>query len=356
MEGLTQLVAAPSSSLLIDIDEQTQVGAARRAAVALGHLHNLRTDVIGRLAIVVTEAATNIVRHAGRGVVILRWLMVVDTPAVEILALDSGPGIPNLSRAMQDGYSTGGTSGQGLGAIGRLSMEFQVHSQHGMGTALFARVGTAKRPSSGARARGGLQDRLGVVSVPLRGETECGDAWHVTVGRQRVAVMLVDGLGHGPGAAAAAALAVAKFSSMGNNGSPELVLAGCDEAMRGSRGAALALTVVDEAARTTVFVGVGNVDGRVLADGSKAEHLVPQNGIVGHTMPTVRSTHTAWPAGACLIMHSDGISARWNLSAYEKLTHAHPALIAGLIFRDFGRSRDDATVVVLTDSPAAKAR
>jgi hypothetical protein len=48
-------------------------------------------------------------------------------------------------------------------------------------------------------------------------------------------------------------------------------------------------------------------------------------------------------------MHSDGISARWRLEAYEGLADAHPALIAGIIYRDFGRPRDDATVLVLTD-------
>jgi hypothetical protein len=92
------------------------------------------------------------------------------------------------------------------------------------------------------------------------------------------------------------------------------------------------------------------VDGRVLTpDGST--HLIPQNGIIGHTMPTLRSTSTPWPSGSRLVMHSDGVSARWRLDAYVGLWNAHPALIAGVVFRDYARARDDATVLVLADGP-----
>jgi anti-sigma regulatory factor (Ser/Thr protein kinase) len=351
MESVTAPAATEfGTSVRVDVDEQSQIGAARRCAVALGRAHHLSSDAVGRLAIIVTEAATNIVTHAGRGFVVLRALVAGNAPGVELLALDKGPGIPDVERAMRDGYSTSGTAGQGLGGVRRLADVFGIHSQRGMGTALLARVSERARPPIGVRRADSTDDDAGVVCVALRGETECGDAWRVVAARQRISVLVVDGLGHGPDAAAAAAAATTTFPQV-VSGPPDATLVALDAAMRDTRGAALSLVVIDTAARQAQFCGMGNVDGRVLANGA-TEHLVPQNGIVGHGMPTPRSMHIAWPVGARLVMHSDGIVPRWRVDAYEGQTPLHPALLAGLIYRDFARDRDDATVLVLRDDAA----
>jgi anti-sigma regulatory factor (Ser/Thr protein kinase) len=325
MESLTARVALPPSlSTLLIIDEQTQIGAARRSAIELGHTHGLSEDAVGRLAIAVTEAATNIIRHAGRGVMVLRALLSESNPAIEVLALDNGPGIPDVARAMRDGFSTSGTAGHGLGGMQRLADVFEIYSRPEKGTALVARVGNRPRSSERTPHPASLDDRLGVVCVPLRGESECGDAWRIAIGRQRLSVLLVDGLGHGPDAAAAAAIATNMFGRVASEPPEEAFLA-MSEAMRGSRGAALSVAVIDQAARLTRFSGVGNVDGRVIAPAG-TEHLTPQNGIVGHNMPTVRSVNVPWPVGARLVMHSDGIATPWRLDAYPGLMTAHPAL------------------------------
>ena len=355
MEGVIGEVAtAPGSSMRLDIEEQSQIGAARRFAVALGHSRGLGTDAVGRLALVVTEAATNILRHAGHGVIVLRTLDAGGTASVEMLALDKGPGIYNVERAMRDGYSTAGTAGKGLGAAQRLSELFEIHSQRGAGTALLARIGERTGPSNRARRVPSLDDRIGAVCIPVRGETECGDAWRVIAGPRRLSLLLVDGLGHGPEAAAAAGAATRLFPQL-VAGSPEAALASLDSALRTTRGAALSVAVIDEIGHATRFIGVGNVDGRVIADG-QTEHLVPQPGIVGGGIPVLRSTTTKWLAGARLVMHSDGIVARWRIDAYPGLVTAHPALLAGVIYRDFARDRDDATVLVLGNAAAEEQR
>ena len=341
------VVPVTSTSMLLCIDEASQVGAARRSAVALGHTQGLGEDAIGRLAIVVTEAATNIIRHATRGQVVLRALVNGAAPGVEVLALDSGPGIPDVARAMRDGFSTVGTAGHGLGGIQRLADTFDIHSQRDQGTVVLARIADVHRPAHRSDDAGALDDRLGVVCVPVQRETECGDAWQVIATAGRIAVLVVDGLGHGHGAAEVATLATTVYPSLAAR-SPEEALTGIDGALRGSRGAALSLVVLDETARQARFSGVGNVDGRVLHNGSAA-HLVPQNGIVGHAMPTLRPTTVAWPGGARLVMHSDGVSAKWRADAYPGLATAHPSLLAGVLYRDFGRERDDVTVLVLDD-------
>jgi serine phosphatase RsbU (regulator of sigma subunit) len=211
------------------------------------------------------------------------------------------------------------------------------------------RIGERAQSSERTPRAPSLDEQLGVVCVPLRGENECGDAWRVVVKGHLVSVLLVDGLGHGPEAAATAAIATTLFPRIVTEPLEKALLA-MSEAMRGSRGAALSMAVIDLAARETRFGGVGNVDGRVIALGG-AEHLTPQNGIVGHTMPTVRSVSVPWPVGALLVMHSDGITTRWRPDAYPGLMTAHPALVAGVLYRDFGRERDDATILVLGDRP-----
>jgi anti-sigma regulatory factor (Ser/Thr protein kinase) len=339
--------AASCASIRVDVDEQTQIGGARRAAVALAPAQHLASDTIGRLAIIATEAATNIVRHAGRGYVVMRAFARPDGVGVELLALDKGPGIPDVARAMRDGYSTIGTAGQGLGGIERLADVFDIHSQRGMGTALLARVGDGATRATRKSAASAADD-LGVVCIPLHGEIECGDAWHVNIGRNHITVLVVDGLGHGPDAAAAAAAAVTTFSKS-TGATPEATLAALDSALRDARGAAVSIVAIDRTHRRIQFSGVGNVDGRVISDGA-TEHLIPQNGIVGHGMPSPRSTDVAWPRGSRLVMHSDGIVPRWRIDAYENGGPLHPALLAGLIYRDFARDRDDATVLVLRDA------
>jgi anti-sigma regulatory factor (Ser/Thr protein kinase) len=345
-------IAAEFSTLVV-VDDQSEIGAARRAAIALGSLHGLGSDARGRLAIVVTEAATNIVRHAGGGVIVFRAIGTGASAAIEMLALDKGPGLGNVERAMTDGFSTSGTAGVGLGAMKRLSNVFEIYSQRDAGTALLARVGQA---SDAAHKKDSIDDRLGALCVPLRGETECGDAWRLSVGPQRVSIMVADGLGHGHGAAEAAAVAVALYPEIDHQ-PPAAALVQFDAATRGTRGLALSFVTIDEAGRHIDFCGVGNVEGRVLhADESKGSHFVPQNGIVGHTMPTVRMSSAPWPRGSRLVLHSDGVSARWRVEAYPGLMNAHPALMAGVIFRDFARQRDDATVIVLADRHAPEAR
>ncbi|MGI8496227.1 MAG: ATP-binding protein [Gemmatimonadaceae bacterium] len=343
---IERVATVGGSSICLDVDEHTQIGAARRSAVALGGAHNLGSDALARLAIVVTEAATNIVRHAGSGVIVLRSLVAGPAAAIEILALDKGPGIHDVARAMRDGYSTAGTAGDGLGAIQRLADVFEIHSQRAVGTALLARVGERQGQSAAS-----LDDRVGVVCVALRGQSACGDAWRVVVDRQRISVMLVDGLGHGPEAAEAADAAMTAFPRLASS-PPDIALVALDPALRETRGAALSLVAIDEETRAIRFSGVGNVDGRILTDGP-TQYLVPQNGIVGHGMPILRSTTASWPAGARLVLHSDGILSRWRMDAYPGLRPKHPALLAGVLYRDFSRKQDDVTVLVL-DGVAAQ--
>jgi anti-sigma regulatory factor (Ser/Thr protein kinase) len=344
-DGQRDGVGGPSSTL-VAVTDVSQVGEARRAAVALGLAAGLDETERGSLAIVVTEMATNLARHATQGVLMLRPLDAFagnGQPGVEALALDRGPGIANVARAMTDGFSTGGTSGAGLGAIRRMASEFDLFSTSPGGSAVLARV-TASRPRGEEPPERPAPFDLGVVCTPLGGSGPCGDGWLVLDGERHVALVVVDGLGHGLDAARAAdaALRVARAA-------PELAPAALVQrmhlALRATRGAAVAVAHVPRQAGEVRFAGVGNVAAAAVTPAG-TRSMASHNGTVGHMLHKVQEFTYPWTADACLVMHSDGLGSRWRLDAYPGLVHRSPALIAGVLYRDFARGRDDATVLV----------
>jgi anti-sigma regulatory factor (Ser/Thr protein kinase) len=344
----------PRVSSRLVIQDQLQVSTARLQAMAMARAHGFPSDAIERTGLVADEMAANILHHAGIGDIILRTVGEPTSGCVEILALDKGPGIGDIRRALRKVSAPAETGGSanGLPGVRKLADLFDVYAPPGRGTVVVAHVGaTVRHRATCACGESLTRGTMGVVCLPLHGEEECGDSWAVeTVGGTQV-VFLVDGLGHGPQAASAALAAMTVFREMVSE-APEVMLRAMHLALHHTRGAALSLAVLDRAARTAHFYGVGNVEGRVVTL-SANRHLLPQNGIVGQNMPRIQCATAEWPADGRLVMHSDGVSTRWRADQYPGLLARHPSLLAGVIFRDCARARDDATVLVLRDcSPA----
>jgi anti-sigma regulatory factor (Ser/Thr protein kinase) len=330
-------VTVASASFVFPVAESSQVGEARRRAVGLGASAGLDADQQGRLALVITELGSNLVKHAGGGVLLTRALP--GRPLVEVLAVDRGPGMANVSDCLRDGYSTTGSSGTGLGAVGRLASLVDVYSTRPGGTVILAHVG-AGNPSELSRR---LTVQMGAVSVAKDGEDVCGDGWAAAVSQELPAIMVVDGLGHGVGAADAARRAIEAFET-GAGQAPAAQVERIHDALRGSRGAAVAVARLDEARGVLDYAGVGNVSGVMVSEG-QTRHLVSSNGTAGHDRSRVHEFSYPWPSGALLVMHSDGLASRWQLERYPGLGHHHPAVIAGVLYRDWSRGRDDVTVL-----------
>jgi anti-sigma regulatory factor (Ser/Thr protein kinase) len=324
---------------VVGVTEPGAVAAARRAAVELASGLGLDEAAVGRVALAVTEAGTNLLKHAGGGSIVLRAVPDRAAPFVDILGLDRGPGMASVGRCLEDGYSTAGSPGTGLGALRRLSSQFDVYSG-AQGTAVLARVG----PSAPGAAPRAPAVHVEGLSLPRRGEQVCGDAFEVEHRPRGVAVLVADGLGHGPVAAAAAAAAVTAFGQT-RGGKPGSRLEVVHQALRPTRGAAVAIADLDLDTGVVRFAGLGNV-AAVLHDGAAARHLVSQPGTAGHVARRIEEYTYPWRRGDLLVAHSDGLSARLDLSGYPGLTRRHPALIAGVLYRDAGRELDDATVVV----------
>ncbi|HET9331658.1 MAG TPA: SpoIIE family protein phosphatase, partial [Steroidobacteraceae bacterium] len=196
----------------------------------------------------------------------------------------------------------------------------------------------------GRTARKAQDLELGTISVAVRGEFECGDAWSIACEAGRHALLVVDGLGHGTLAAAAATAAVAAFGER-PFAEPEDAMRELHRQLNGTRGAAGACAILDPEKSQLRYAGVGNIAGVIAVAGAQ-RGLLSHNGTLGAVMRRVHQLDCPWSAGSVLVMHSDGLSSRWSLAAYEDLAAHHPAVIAGVIYRDVSRQRDDATVLV----------
>ena len=338
----------------IRVDDTTHVGEARRLAASLCRDLDFGAPRIGQAALIVTELATNLFRHtAGAGgELVFRAIEEAGATGMDILSLDRGPGIANIGESLRDGCSTANSSGTGLGAIRRASSVFDVFSALGKGTVLFSRLWKGSPPALPPDAPPALC--VGAVCVPARGEQACGDAWSMQAGGQAqgtTTFMLADGLGHGPDAAAAADLAVAIFKRHALKSPAELVSL-IHAGLKGTRGAAVAVAELPgapPAARVVRFAGVGNIAGLMLC-GKSWKNLSSFPGTAGLEARKIQEFCYPWPEGGMLVLHSDGISGRWSLDDYPGLAHKHPALIAGVLFRDHQRPRDDSTVLVAMES------
>lgn len=323
--------------LSIPVSDASQAGEVRRAAARMAAEAGLPEVKCGEVAIVATELATNLARYGRQGRVIVQ---VSSEPGcgIEVLAIDAGPGMADVQKCLQDGFSTGGTPGNGLGAVRRLAAEFDLYSLPGKGTVVFARVAAATGSDPSAAFR------WAAISTPAPHEEQCGDAWRVAVREREITVMVVDGLGHGPEAAKAADLAVRLFEQHSFVG-PAAFCEHAHRALSGSRGAAIAAAQVSPAA-VVRYAGVGNISASVVSP-ETSRGMMSQNGTAGLQMRKVLQFDYPWPDRALLVMHSDGLSNRWALDDYQGLITRHPAVVAGVLHRDFLRGRDDATIVVM---------
>jgi anti-sigma regulatory factor (Ser/Thr protein kinase) len=331
------------------VEDASAVVACRNAGLAMAsrlHFPAARADA---LALAVTEAASNLHKHARQGALLLSVNRDADAPGIELVTIDSGPGLRDVGAAMQDGHSTAGTLGIGLGAIRRLADFCDLYSVPGHGTALVARFWPVSRepvsrePVSREPVSREPAIRSAGLIRPIAGEVECGDAFGVLRTEDAVTAVFCDGLGHGPLAAAASAAALAAV--LGESaGEPVTLLERAHRRMSGTRGGAVA--VVQVSGPRARFAGLGNVAAFILSAGSRKSMLsVP--GIAGYQARAFRQFEYEVPPGAAVILHSDGISSRWEAAAVPGVETKDPLLIAAVLLAEAGIHRDDAGVVVL---------
>jgi hypothetical protein len=256
---------------------------------------------------------------------------------VEIVAADRGPGIGDPGAAIADGHSTAGTLGVGLGAVHRLSDAVTVFSEPGRGTVVTARFQQAGADLADTDAAG--------MTRPITGEEVCGDAYAVMRANGRLRLMMCDGSGHGPLAASAAREAVRIFCERPAEEPPEQVIAAIHAALRSSRGGAVAVADLAPAERRVRFAGLGNIAASVVL-GDRKQGMISVPGIAGYQARTIRAFDHELPAGAAVVLHSDGLTEKWRPGQWTALFESTPLVIATALVRDAGVRNDDASVLV----------
>lgn len=324
----------------IAVQEESQVAEARRGAVSAARALGFGEEDAGRVAIVATELATNLVKHGKGGELLVGSYEDRTGSGIECLALDKGPGMADVGVSSRDGHSTAGSTGTGLGAINRGAHFVDIYSRPGLGTAVLVRM----RMGRPADAKPAAEPLSGAINLPKKGEEACGDAWCIRSHGDGFKLMVADGLGHGPTAAEASHAAVRVFFAEPMLPPGEL-LERMHAALRPTRGAAVSIADVHCGRGSVVFAGIGNVAG-VLVTGGSARRMVSHNGTVGHVAKRVQEFSYPFEGVPLIILCSDGLGTSWSLDSYPGIAHRHPSLIAGVLYRDFNRGRDDVTVLV----------
>jgi anti-sigma regulatory factor (Ser/Thr protein kinase) len=325
--------------MLIPVSESSQAGQARRTAVAFAEQLQMNESRCGSVALATTEMATNLVKHAGRGHILVQRIETMGNSGLRIMSVDKGPGIADVSKAISDGHSTAGSMGTGLGAVQRVSDSFELYSIPGSGTIVSAEFWLAKRPQ---HAESGI--KVAALSEPIVGEEVCGDGWGVRAGADATILMVVDGLGHGVLASEAAREAERILNAAHRESLPD-ILRDTHDALKKTRGAAFALAKIDANKGLLTFLGVGNVAASIVTAGS-SRSMASFNGTVGQQMGRVQEFKYPWNPGSILVMHSDGLATRWTLENYPGIWSKTPGTIAAILHRDYYRGRDDVTVLV----------
>lgn len=322
-------------TLVLALEDASQIGHARRMATQWAQRAGFDEADTGRAALVATELASNVLKHARRGALHLSMVTGRHGSGLEIVAVDRGPGF-DLAHCLVDGYSTRGTQGIGLSALTRQAQVFDAYAD-ARGAVVLARLYPRGTPA-------GTDYRYGVSHHALHGEGISGDSWRLAIDGDRTSAMVADGLGHGPQAAEAAQAAAGAFAESPFD-APEALLDRAHQRMAGTRGGAVAFARHDGQGLLR-FAGIGNVSASLVGEES-SRGLASHPGIVGAQFRKAHAFDYPHVAGQLLVMHSDGLQSRWRLGDYPGLWQRHPGVVAALLHRDYCRGRDDATVLVL---------
>jgi anti-sigma regulatory factor (Ser/Thr protein kinase) len=325
------------AAALPTIDEAS-VSVARETVRRVGE--GLDRTLVERVALAASELVQNQLRHARRGQFAARRVARGGVPGLEIIAADAGNGIADPARALAGPGPSATSLGAGLAGARRMTQEMDIDVRVGEGTCVRARAFAAEVP----RRR-----EIGVVGRALAYEPCCGD--HAAFARTDDALVLavVDGVGHGPAAREAADLAVGVFHAHAAE-APVDVLAACDAALLSTRGAVMGVARIHEppgAPGQIDHAAVGNIMTRIERYRSAR--------ILGGTPATLGARGVrrkpfaetvALEPGEVVLMYTDGLKSRVNLSEEPTLLHEHPVVIAQRVIEQFARPNDDALVLV----------
>ena len=318
--------------------DEASISVARDAVRALGLGLGLSSETMGRLALVVSELASNQLRHARDGAVAFASIERDGVLGIEVTAADAGDGIQDAGAALDGGVATSTGLGIGLSSVQRLSDEVDFDVRLGLGTCIRARV-------FGASVR--RRREVSILGRNCEGERTSGDDATFARTGDALVLALADGLGHGPEARVAGVRAI-ECVLAAPSAPPAESLRLADLALRDTRGAVMSVVVLDERAGTFSHAGVGNVVTKIALDG-RTRSLTGSSFVIGakaSAPPRVQRDEGTLVARELVVLYSDGLRSRLDVEVIREVANRHPLVIAHRLLTSFGRDNDDATVIV----------
>lgn len=295
---------------------------------------------LSELDIIVAEMTSNLLKHADKGELLMCVTGEKDNEYLELICIDSGPGISDPARMMIDGVSSVNTSGNGLGSIKRLSDYFEIYSLLGWGTILVCRI---YKDSAQLIKKKKLIIRSLVVSKP--GETVSGDGGAYLQSAEYFKLLVADGLGHGEEANKAIVEARQAFKLCSEN-DPVDIIRFIHHSIKKTRGAVGTVVVYDFKRKLWKIAGVGNISTGMM-NYQSVRNLMSYNGIIGHNIPnTMASQEISSDDFQQITLCSDGLKTRWDSTKYPGINKHDLSFLAAALYKDYGRKTDDMSVVV----------
>ncbi len=329
------------SPQIVEVLHCSDVGAARRAAKALAESIGFDRAACEEIALAITELATNLIKHAQGGKLLLTPLAEGARGGLQIESQDTGPGIADVEQALGDRFSTAGTRGTGLGAVNRLMDELDITPERGRGTRIVCRKWVRQHAAS-------LRPcplAFGVATRPRNPGADNGDAFVVKRWAESALVGIIDGLGHGQFAHRAAQ--AARQYVEGHFDRPlDQIFRGVGRACRATRGVVMALARFDWERGRLAFASVGNIEVRIFPH-SEPFHFFIRRGVIGLNAPNAVVTEHPWLPEHMLVLHSDGLRTRWGWKDFPRLADQPATTLAREFLRLLAKEEDDATVIVV---------
>lgn len=120
--------------IIVDIQKNEDIAEARRKGRELSKSLLFGTVNQARINTAISELSRNIILYAAHGRITIQRVLENNAVGIKVIAKDSGPGIKDIAKVMEDGYSTSGGLGVGLPGVRRLMDEFHIESSVGKGT------------------------------------------------------------------------------------------------------------------------------------------------------------------------------------------------------------------------------
>lgn len=327
--------------LFFDASDRSYLGILKKDIHTLAVAIGFTEQKLGELDIVVAELASNLLKYGANGKMLVKQVKEGSTSGIEILSIDNGPGMSNIHKMLEDGFSTQNTLGHGLGSMKRLADHFQIYSHKGWGTIVLVRIFEKEMP---AKQKQSVDIKSLLLAKP--GETACGDGFYAKVTKEHIKILLGDGLGHGPDAAFAVGEAIKAFKICPDE-SPVSILRFISSSVKKTRGLVASVAVYNIKQKTWKLAGVGNISAILVGNGYSKNYL-SYNGIIGMNVPnTMNEQLLTYEKGQMLILCSDGIKSKWDLSKLPGIMRCDPSIIAAAIYKDFARNTDDMSVAVI---------